>query len=213
VSLSLGVVILAAGASTRMGRPKLLLPWEKTSILGHLLEHWRSLNARQIAPVCAAGDTAMQSELDRLAVPKQDRIFNPNPERGMFSSIQCAAAWPGWQPELTHFAITLGDQPQVRRETLCALVDFAANHAEAICRPSFAGRTKHPVVMPRVTFLSLRDAMEQTLKQFLLLSPLEKAFVEVDDAGLNTDLDRPEDYAAALAQVHAQAKASPEKTA
>ena len=36
-----GVVILAAGASSRMGKPKLVLPWGKTSVLGHLIEQWK----------------------------------------------------------------------------------------------------------------------------------------------------------------------------
>ena len=50
-----GVVILGAGASTRMGRPKLLLPWGDTSIIGHLLGQWRGLGARPIAVVCRPG--------------------------------------------------------------------------------------------------------------------------------------------------------------
>jgi len=41
VSLRIGVVILAAGASSRMGQPKLLLPWNDTSVLGDLLNQWK----------------------------------------------------------------------------------------------------------------------------------------------------------------------------
>jgi molybdenum cofactor cytidylyltransferase len=48
-SLALGAVILAAGRSTRMGQPKLLLPWGKTSVLGHLIGQWQSAGAGQIA--------------------------------------------------------------------------------------------------------------------------------------------------------------------
>ena len=40
-SMKLGVIILAAGASERMGRPKLLLPWGKSTVLAHLLAQWR----------------------------------------------------------------------------------------------------------------------------------------------------------------------------
>ena len=50
-----GVVILGAGASSRMGRPKLLLPWGDTSIIGHLIEQWRALAAAQIAVVRRPG--------------------------------------------------------------------------------------------------------------------------------------------------------------
>ena len=58
-SFSVGVVILAAGRSARMGRPKLLLPWGETSVLGHLIKQWQALGARQIAVVCAPGDQAI----------------------------------------------------------------------------------------------------------------------------------------------------------
>src|SRR5437016_1251765 len=112
----LGSVILAAGRSARMGRPKLLLPWGKTSVLGHLFEQWQRLGTYQIAIVCAAGDSIIQAELDRLKFPAENRIINEAPQRGMFSSIQCAARWRGWKSELTHWAIALGDQPHVRPE-------------------------------------------------------------------------------------------------
>ena len=94
---ALGVVILGAGASSRMGRPKLLLPWRGTTVIGAILRQWRELGAAQIAVVLRPGDAPLAAELDRLDFPRADRIENPQPERGMFSSIVCAANWPGWQ--------------------------------------------------------------------------------------------------------------------
>jgi len=55
-ALDFGVLILAAGASSRMGQPKLLLPWHGTSVLGHLIGQWKDLRAGQIAAVSATGD-------------------------------------------------------------------------------------------------------------------------------------------------------------
>jgi len=54
-AVHLGVVILAAGASSRMGQPKMLLPWGKTSIIGHLIEQWQQGRPEQIAVVTAVG--------------------------------------------------------------------------------------------------------------------------------------------------------------
>ena len=93
----LGVVILGAGASARMGRPKLLLPWRDTTVIGQLLAQWREIGAGQIAMVLRANDDALEAELDRLNFSRSDRIENPQPERGMFSSIVCAANWDGWR--------------------------------------------------------------------------------------------------------------------
>ncbi len=125
---SLGVIILAAGRSSRMGRPKMLLPWGRTTVLGHLLALWSRLGAHQVAVVCASADAAIDTELNRLRFSNKNRITNPDPGQGMFSSVQCAARWRGWNPGLTHWAIVLGDQPHLQRATLATLLDAAAQH-------------------------------------------------------------------------------------
>lgn len=197
--MKLGVVILAAGASSRMGRPKLLLPWEDTTVVGHLLRQWQALGAAQVAIVCAATNTALADELDRLGFPPGNRICNPQPERGMFSSVQCAAGWSGWQPNVTHWVITLGDQPQVRLETLERLVDFAAAHPESICQPSHKGHGRHPVILPAGAFSRLKDSQATNMKEYLGAGGHSVARCEIDDPGLDLDLDEPVDYERALA--------------
>jgi CTP:molybdopterin cytidylyltransferase MocA len=179
-----------------MGRPKLLLPWNGTSVLGCLIERWQSLGAGQVALVCASGDQAIPAELDRLAVPNLGLILNPVPERGMFSSIQCAARWSGWVPTLTHWAVVLGDQPHLRAETLRAIVQSSAAHPAEICQPSRGGRPRHPVLLPRPAFLALAESPASTLKEFLL--PFRPALCELDDPRLDLDIDLPADYATAL---------------
>src|SRR6187549_1915166 len=104
------VVILAAGASSRMGRPKMLLPWGETTVLGHLIAQWQQADAAQITVVCAAHDEGINRELDRIGFSREQRIINPDISRGMFSSVQTAACWPNWNATLTHWAIALGDQ-------------------------------------------------------------------------------------------------------
>jgi molybdenum cofactor cytidylyltransferase len=197
--MKLGVVILAAGASSRMGRPKLLLPWEGSTVIGHLLRQWQALIAAQVAVVCATANTALAAELDRLGFPSGNRIVNPEPERGMFSSIQCSASWRGWHSGLTHWAITLGDQPQVRLETLKRVMEFAAAHSTSVCQPSHHGRGRHPVILPAHVFSRLKDSRAASLKEFLIEGEAPTARCEVDDPGLDLDLDEPADYERALA--------------
>jgi molybdenum cofactor cytidylyltransferase len=197
-NVSLGVVILAAGASSRMGKPKLLLPWGETSILGHLIRQWQTERAKQTAVVCAAGTGALAAELDRLGFPMANRIYNPSPERGMFSSIQCAANWPGWDSRLTHWAIVLGDQPHLQQETLGALLDFAAQHPASVCQPGRGGRARHPILVPRHVFERLKDSGAETLKQFLQGLTVERALSELEDPGLDFDIDQPADYERAV---------------
>jgi molybdenum cofactor cytidylyltransferase len=196
--LKFGVVILAAGASSRMGRPKLLLPWGTTSVLGYLLELWQPPRAHQVGVVLAPEDPGLVAELDRLRFPNQNRILNPNPEEGMFSSVRCAAHWPGWNGDLTHWILSLGDQPHVQVSTLDALLASAARHPQQICQPSRRGRPKHPVILPKLEFEELRSTQEPNLKLFLTARALDRVLMDTDDVGLDLDIDYPADYEKAL---------------
>ena len=179
-----------------MGRPKLLLPWGQTSVLGHLIRQWEALGVRQLSVVCASDDLRMKTELDRLLFPVANRIYNAQAERGMFSSIVCAAQWPEWGASRSHFAIILGDQPHLKPDALQQLVQFAVEHAEQVCQPARNGKRRHPVIFPKDVFLKLAGSGCQDLKEFL--AGHRVAVCECDDPGLDLDIDRPEDYQKAL---------------
>ena len=189
-----GVVILGAGASSRMGQPKLLLPWRDTTVIGHLFKQWRELGAAQIGIVLRPHDAPLAAELDRLGFPRADRIENPQPERGMFSSILCAANWPGWKQEIATWVIVLGDQPHLRPETLRQLLEFHFANANAVCQLEFDGHARHPVLLPRRTFKELAASHTETLKDFLKQTSIRCLRCTADDPGLALDLDAPEDY-------------------
>jgi molybdenum cofactor cytidylyltransferase len=203
---NLGVVILGAGASSRMGRPKLLLPWGDTTVIGQIIRQWCELGAAQIAVVHRPNDEALVEtirceELKWSAAATLQRfntlthcIINPQPERGMFSSILCAAKWSGWHEDISNWAIVLGDQPHLRMDTLRILLKQAAQNADAICQPAFEGRAGHPVSLPRSVFAELPHSGAETLKDFL--KPFAGRCVQcpVGDDGLLLDLDGPEDY-------------------
>ena len=192
--MQFGVVILAAGASLRMGRPKMLLPWGDSTVLSHLIARWQQAGAAQIGIVCALGDVAINAELDRIHFPRDRRIVNPEPARGMFSSIQCAAHWPDWNCELARWAIVLGDQPHLASETLRAVAQFAFQESDKICQPSRNGRARHPVFLPKRVFKLLANSNHQTLKEFLAAHVSDLRLIEVNDPGLDFDLDTPADY-------------------
>jgi molybdenum cofactor cytidylyltransferase len=181
-----------------MGRPKMLLPWGETTVLGHLIGQWRRLPTTQIIVVRAAGDERLREELRRLDFPLEQSVVNPSPQEGMFSSIQCAARWPHWKPELTHWAIVLGDQPHLRLGTLLALIQFALGDGAAICQPFYDHRPRHPVILPRPAFERLQETRESTLKIFLQNAPDGLKFCGIDDPGLTLDIDHPGDYQRAI---------------
>jgi molybdenum cofactor cytidylyltransferase len=194
--MSLAAIILAAGKSTRMGRPKMLLPWGTTTVIGHLISQWQRVGAAKVG-IVHRDDPPLAAELDRLGVSADQRIQNPAPDGDMFSSIVCAARWNGWPKETTHWAVSLGDQPHLRDTTLRALIafGFGFGHPNMVCQPEWSGRPKHPVILPRPAFLKLRDTTVTDLKQFLMDEPVAR--IKLDDPGLGFDLDFPEDYARA----------------
>lgn len=201
---NLGVIILGAGASSRMGQPKLLLPWGDTTVIGHILAQWRELGARQITVVHRPDEVALAEEMDRLGFPGADRIANPRPERGMFSSILCAARWTGWrkEKEIAAWAIALGDQPHLQTATLRTLLECSAQNPDAICQPEFGGHGRHPVLLSRRAFRELRGTRARTLKAFLKQTSCPLVKRSIEDSGLALDLDTPEDYKQAKNRVN-----------
>lgn len=192
--ISVGALILGAGASTRMGQPKLLLPWRGNTVIGHIIQTWRGLKTATIAIVTRPNDAALAVELDRQNIPLNQRIENPNHAEGMFSSVLCAAKWAAAQPEISHWAIILGDQPHLRPEDLRALLDLSAQNKTAICQWMCGGKTGHPVMLPHSLIQGLAASTAGTLKEFLKLTAAPRVQLEVSDAGLLLDMDTPEDY-------------------
>ena len=112
----------------------------------------------------------------------------------MFSSILCAAGWPGWKDEIATWAIVLGDQPHLRPETLQQLLEFHFANAGAVCQLEFDGHARHPVLLPRRAFKELKVSPAGTLKDFLKRTSVRNVRCSVDDPGLALNLDTPEDY-------------------
>jgi molybdenum cofactor cytidylyltransferase len=179
-----------------MGHPKLLLPWGDTTVLGAIHGQWIRAGAAQISLVCSPHHPDLRQRAARLGIPEENLIENPEPARGMFSSIQCAAQWNGWKPGLTHWVVALGDQPHLRQRTIEALLEFSQSNPSVVCQPSFEGRPCHPVVLPGQVFAELRDSGATTLREFL--AGRSRKMCSIPDPGLAIDLDTPEDYEAAL---------------
>jgi molybdenum cofactor cytidylyltransferase len=193
--VAFGVVILAAGASTRMGRCKLLLPWGEKTILTHLLDQWRSTGAAQIAPVIDPSNELLRKALADAGFSPSDWIENPAPQLGMFSSLQEASRWTGWLSTLTHWIICLGDQPHIQISTLRLLLDAARKNPTRICQPALHGRAAHPIVLPASNFWALAQNDFGNLRTYIRTREAIRLRVPVEDPGVFGDLGTPEDYA------------------
>lgn len=195
--MSVLVAILAAGESRRMGRPKLCLPWGKTTILGHILAQWREAGADKILVVHGQGKTPVTLELDRLGVPAAQRAATVAPERGMMGSVVTAAAQALHDKSLTHLVIVLGDQPQLQTGTLRELLRVCEATPDKMIRVVFGGKSGHPLALPMNVLAELSVTLSETLRDFLCLKEIPACDLTCHDSGVLLDVDTPDDYARA----------------
>jgi molybdenum cofactor cytidylyltransferase len=187
----------AAGASRRMGRPKLLLPYRGTSLVGAVVAALRQAGADPIALVASAERT------DLLDFARQEGLVaavNPDPERGMLSSIWEGLAALGGAEALARSGEALlvcpADLPALRASTVGELLRRQAEARAPLAVPVFRGKRGHPLaiapaLIPEIATLDL----EVGLRQLLERHAAEVLEVEVPDEGAVEDVDTPEDYA------------------
>jgi molybdenum cofactor cytidylyltransferase len=186
-------VILAAGESSRMGRPKAFLPWRGGTFLSSAI---RTLNAYTDLVIVVGGNNAEQIR------PIADAqagflVVNENPERGQFSSLQV-----GLQEVLNRgrdaAIVTLIDRPPARRETIALLqVEFMSRvglDTWAVV-PEFEGHHGHPFVIGREMITRFLDAPASSNAREVEHANQQKiAYVAVADPFIAMNIDTPEDY-------------------
>ncbi len=148
-------VILAAGASTRMGRPKLAIPVRGTPMICRVVAAALASRCGEAIIVLGTHADLYRSLLDGLAV----RIVeNPDPTEGMGSSIR--AGIEAVSPEATGAVILLADQPFVPAEAIDRLIETAVAEGRRIVASACHGTVGPPAYFHRALFpelLALRD--------------------------------------------------------
>jgi molybdenum cofactor cytidylyltransferase len=188
-------IVLAAGASTRMGRPKAFLPMTPGgSVLGRVLG---TLTDAGIAPlVVVARSLFVPSEwwTDPRADERVRVVVNEAPERGQLSSLLCGiAALPEDAPAAL---MTLVDIPLVQTSTVRALIGAWQTDPAVLVRPVHEGRHGHPVIFGRALLRALANAdPAHGAKPVVRSFAHEGLDVPVEDPGILIDLDTPDEYA------------------
>ncbi len=137
---SAAAVILAAGASSRMGRPKPLLPLDGETFLDRLIAAFSGI-CRPITVVLGHDADRIRAGIHRAA--DAEFVVNPDPDRGMLSSLQCGLAHLGGDVDAVLF--TPADLPSIHSSTIAAVAGSDA----AIVIPRCGGRNGHPVRVSR----------------------------------------------------------------
>lgn len=183
-------IVLAAGASARMGRPKGLLSAGGRTFIRRLLDTLRDAGIADTIVVIRPDDDAIAAEIAAAGFGRA--VPNPQPERGQLTSLLAGldAADRGAVPAVL---VTLVDVPLIGADTVRALLARAPSSPAQVVRAVHHGRHGHPVIFKRVLFEALRRADPAVGAKAVVRSAVVED-VEVGDAGVLEDIDTPEDY-------------------
>jgi molybdenum cofactor cytidylyltransferase len=186
-------ILLAAGESTRMGRPKALLPWRDGTLIEYQVRELRGAGVDDV--VVVLGHAA---EEVRPHVPPEARVVvNEAYREGRAPSLRAGAA--ALADDADPVVVVNVDQPRPR-ELLRALVAAHRDEGAAITVPAWQGKRGHPIVLSAALLPELREASDEAKGLRGVTSAHEGALLEVDLGSelVRLDINTPEEYERAL---------------
>jgi molybdenum cofactor cytidylyltransferase len=190
---NIGIVLLAAGASSRMGAPKQLLKIEGVSLIRRAAEHALASACRPLVVVLGANADLIAPELSGLEITI---VVNPDWMEGMSSSIRAGLRkLLADDSQIQSVILSLADQPNVTEASLGNLIDAHLQTGAGLVAASYSGQMGAPALFSKCYFQDLlqlegEGGAKKLLKQHASL------VVPVDFPEAELDLDTPEDFAA-----------------
>jgi molybdenum cofactor cytidylyltransferase len=185
-------LVLGAGGSQRLGRPKQLLAYGDGTLLGHVVEVARTCPFDQLVVALGGAADDVRASVDLRGA---DVVINDAYGEGCSSSI--AAALAAVEPRCDVLVLMLGDQPGVTAATVAALLAGRDGAPLAVCR--YDDGRGHPIAFARESFGALAE-LHGDKGVWRLLDQRAGEVIEVAVEGaIPLDVDTEEDYAAVLA--------------
>jgi molybdenum cofactor cytidylyltransferase len=191
-AMPMPALVLAAGRSTRMGRPKALLPVTRDgeTFIERLVATLIAGGVDDVVVVAGDEAVAIRARLGfraRVAVNRQIDL-------GQLSSIVVGLDVID-RPGVQAVMIAPVDQPLVSETTVRVLADAWRRTRAPIVRPVRGGRHGHPVIFDRAVFDELRAANPAQGARAIVHAHAESVSdIAVDDDGAFADIDTPADY-------------------
>lgn len=183
-------IVLAAGRSSRMGRPKGLLQAEEGTFLGRAIRLLLGGGCRAVIAVLAVDDEAGADEALRAGAVV---VRNPDPDSEPVASVRA-----GLQATADAGAVLVlpVDYPLIGMRTISALVHAWRSAARPIVLPQHEGETGHPVLIAHELFDEiLAGDLPEGLHTLIRRHADDVVPVRVPDAGIHADVNTPEEYA------------------
>jgi molybdenum cofactor cytidylyltransferase len=182
----IGIIILAAGSSNRLGYPKQLVEFNGDSLLQHIIDVAESLEYDTNILVLGAKAEEIEEEIDRKNF---EVVFNENWEEGMGTSIRKGineSLKPG--NELEHIIILLADQPYVTKEKIQELTRVQLVTNKQATFSEYAGDVGVPAIFSREIFSDLKLLKgDQGAKKLIYNSSFHYGTVKFEDGNFDVD--------------------------
>lgn len=183
-------IVLAAGKSTRMGKQKLLLPYNGKTIIKSIVEKTLNSDSSQTVVVIGSYKKEVKAELADCAV---HLVENEKFEEGMLSSVQAGVAAVNCESD--GMLILLGDQPMITISGINLLIAAFQKTQKGLIIPTFHGKRGHPVLISskykqRINSLN----PELGLRELFTENSQDILEIEVNTDDVLKDIDTPEDY-------------------
>ncbi|MDB5312399.1 MAG: 4-diphosphocytidyl-2C-methyl-D-erythritol synthase [Gemmataceae bacterium] len=184
------VVVLAAGGSSRMGRPKQLLPFCGRSLLRHSTRVALDAACGPVFVVLGARADQFVQEISGLPVTV---VVNPDWERGPGTSVRAGVEAVEADPGTWALVVTVCDQPLVSGLDIRRLIEAGQGTGRPMAAAEYSGSIGVPAFFARSCFSDLRGLEPAACaKRLLARRPDEVAVVTLPTAAI--DLDTPDDY-------------------
>ena len=183
-------IILAAGESRRMGRPKMLLPFGNLSIIEKLVQSATRSFIDKTFVVLGSDKEAIGQLIQDYPV---ETVFNNLYRNGMLSSVQ--AGLKSVNEETTAIMVLLGDQPMIGSSIMNKMIETYRTSDKEIIVATYQGKRGHPLLFGKKYFRQVKElTVENSLKELLLNNPYDIEEMETDSSEILRDIDTEKEY-------------------
>jgi len=185
-------VVLSAGESSRMGRPKALLPVDGETFIEKIVGALARTRVGKIIVVLGHDAETLKRRLEHLAVAF---LVNADYKSGQLSSLQTAVRRLQSDRECDGMLVHLVDHPYISSTLVDVMIEQFYVAKKLIVVPRCQGKRGHPVIFSRALFAELLNApLDQGAKAVVNAHRDETLEIETDDPGIAVDVDTPELY-------------------
>jgi molybdenum cofactor cytidylyltransferase len=184
-------IVLAAGQSTRMGHPKMTLPWGEKTVIAKVISSLVEVGLSSIIVVAGGNLKDLKNALREFQVKF---VINQNYIYGdMLSSVKVGLS--NTHETSTGALIVLGDQPQIETQVVKRIMEKYRSTLDKIIVPSYNMHRGHPWLIDRSLWGEILDLKpSNTLHDYLYRKQNWISYLYVDNSSILQDIDTPEDY-------------------